>query len=275
MTTNNGLGNLDDLFQSARDDGLTAATLDLVVSNLNGPTMTLPVGMPLDQLATNEVTLAMNILDMSGSMAPYAADLIRAYNQDYLAAMLGSSAADDILISTILFNDRVKLLHGYVNLADAPRLTAKAYDPDRTTALYDAVAGGLTNMVLYAQQLRQSGVMVRGIVIVYSDGADNASKQRARDVRRAAQELLKQEIYTLAYVGFGQKPPLGFRGTNGRSPIQQLADEIGFPIALAAGLEHSELRRIFHLASVSAVQVSQGTQAEIDRSGLHASPYKH
>jgi hypothetical protein len=36
---NNGLGNLDDLFQSAQDDGLTDDTLGLVVANLNGPTM--------------------------------------------------------------------------------------------------------------------------------------------------------------------------------------------------------------------------------------------
>lgn len=258
MTNKNGLGNLDDLFQSAQDDGLTAASLDLDVSNLNGPTMAGPVGVPLDQLATNEVTLAMNIIDMSGSMSPHAADLIRAYNEDYLAAMLGSTASDDILVSTILFEDKVKLLHGYVNLADAPRLTASDYSPYGTTALYDAVAGGLTNMVLYAQQLRQSGVMVRGIVIVYSDGADNASKQSARNVRRAAQDLLNQEIYTLAYVGFGMKRPLGFNG-NGINPVQPLADEIGFPHALAAGLDHSELRRIFHLASMSAVQVSQGT----------------
>ena len=32
---NNGLGNLDDLFQSAQDDGLTDDTMDLVIANLN------------------------------------------------------------------------------------------------------------------------------------------------------------------------------------------------------------------------------------------------
>jgi hypothetical protein len=253
----NGLGNLDDLFQSARDDGLTADTLDLVISNLDGPTMLTAVGVPLNQLGSNEVTLAMNILDVSGSMVAHAADVIRAYNEDYLAAMAASGMTDDILVSTVLFNDRVKLLHGYVPLADAPPLTAKTYDPDGTTALYDAVAGGLSNMVLYAQQLRQSGVAVRGIVIVYSDGADNASRQTAAAVHRAAVELLRQEIYTLAYVGFGLKPAVGFAGTNGRSPLQRQADEIGFPLALSAGLSVAELRRIFRLVSMSTVQVSR------------------
>ena len=250
MSNPTGLGNIDDLFQSARSDGLTDDTMDLVVSNLNGPTMIAAVGVSLDEIASNEVTLAMNIIDMSGSMSPYAADLIRAYNDDYLAAMAGSTAADDILVSTILFDDQVSLFHGYLNLPDVPPLTRKHYQPDGTTALYDAVAAGLTNMVLYAQQLRQSGIMVRCLVIVYSDGDDNASQQASGSVRRAVQELLKHEIYTLAYVGFHSG------GINERI-LRSLADTIGFPEILVAGLNHAELRRVFHMASMSTVRVSQ------------------
>jgi len=248
--SDNGLGNIDDLFQSAQQDGLTDDTMDLVVSNLNSPTMLAPVGVGLDDLASNDVTLAMNIIDMSSSMTPYRGDLIRAYNDDYLAAMAGSTAADDILVSTILFNDQLLLAHGYLPLGDTPPLTASRYAPAGTTALYDAVASGLTNMVLYAQQLRQSGVMVRCLVIVYSDGEDNASRQPAAAVRRAAQELLRHEIYTLAYVGF--RP-----GDVGMQEVRALADTIGFPEALPAGLSQRELRRIFHLASVSTVRTSR------------------
>ena len=89
-----GLGNLDDLFRSAREDGLTEDTMDLVVSNLNGPTMMSAVGAPLKALAGNEVTLAMNIIDMSGSMHPFATELIAAFNEDYMAAMAFSSYLD-------------------------------------------------------------------------------------------------------------------------------------------------------------------------------------
>ena len=251
------LTNLDDLFQSAQDDGLTDDALDLVIANLNGPAVAAAVHTPLDQLTSNDVTLAMNIIDMSGSMAAYANDLIRAYNQDYLAAMRHSPAADDILVSAILFHDDAQTLHGYVPLADAPPLDSKTYNPDNATALYDAVAAGMTNMILYAQQLRQSGVSVRGVVMVYTDGEDNASRQRAQDVRRAAQDLLRQELYTLALVGFGLQKPLGFAGSNGRTPAQQLADEIGFPIGLNTGLNALDLQRIFRMASMTAVQVSQ------------------
>ncbi|MCP4358827.1 MAG: hypothetical protein GY796_12480 [Chloroflexi bacterium] len=130
---NNNLGNLDNLFQSAQDDGLTDDSLGLLISNLNGPAALTAVHTPLDQLATNEVTLAMNILDMSSSMASHANDLIRAYNDDYLAAMAGSMAADDILVSTILFDDKVKTLHSYLPLEDAPNLSHQTYKPNYTT----------------------------------------------------------------------------------------------------------------------------------------------
>lgn len=263
MSNNTGLGNLDDLFKSATDDGLTNATLDLVISNLNGPTMTQAVGVGLDQLGSNEVTLAMNILDMSGSMGPHAADLMRAYNEDYLKAMRCSPAADDILVSTIVFDDVIELLHGYVTLGDAAELSIQNYEPRGSTALYDAVAGGLTNMVLYSQQLRQSGVAVRCVVIVYSDGEDNASKQKAKDIKRTVKELLKQELYTFAYVGFVDKSqrPIGFKTGNQPDPVQKLAERIGFTQAMTAGLSPADLRQIFYMASQSTIMVSRGAPA--------------
>lgn len=256
---NTGLGNLDDLFEAAEADGLTSKTLDLVVSNLNGPTMMQTIGVGLDDLTSADVTLAMNIIDMSGSMTPHAADLIRAYNEDYLKAMRCSPAADDILVSTIVFDDAVTLLHGYVGLDDAAELDSQTYTPRGATALYDAVAGGLTNMVLYAQQLRQSGVSVRGVVIVYSDGDDNQSKQKAGAVRRTVEELLKQELYTFAYVGFveASQRPLGFKTGKTPNPVQKMADAIGFPQAHVAGLSPADLRQIFYMASQSTIMVSR------------------
>lgn len=253
-TSAHGLGNLDDLFDSARQDGLTDDTMDLVVSNLNGPTLMNAVGTPLSALASNEVTLAMNIIDMSGSMQPYADELVNAYNDHYLTAMALSSAADDILVSTIFFEDRVQLFHGYLSLQDTPRLSRSVYCPGATTALYDAVAAGLTNMVLYAQQLRQSGIMVRCLVLVYSDGGDNASSQPASAVRRAVKELLKHDMYTLAYVGFRN-------GNLTEQELRQMADTIGFPEILTSNLGPGELQRIFRLASLSTISVSRGRPA--------------
>lgn len=258
--TTNTLPDLDQLLQGAQRDGLSGGALDLVVSNLNGPTMTQAVGVGLDQLGTSEVTLAMNIIDRSSSMDPYAADLMRAYNDDYLRPLAVSPSADDLLVSTILFDDKVELLHGYVHPADAARLSDAVYRPRGTTALYDAVAGGLTNMVVYSQQLRQSGINVRGIVLVYTDGEDNASRQRAQEVKRTVVELLAQELYSFALIGF--TPPstraLGFNTGGQADPVRAMADAMGFREALSASFSPAELSRLFFLASRSAVMTSQG-----------------
>lgn len=258
--TQHGLGDLDSLFQQAQQDGLSADTLDLVISNLNGPTMTQPVGQPLNQLASTEITLAMNIIDMSGSMMSHAQDLRRAYNEDYLQAMRSSPAADDILVSTILFDDRLELLHGYVALEDAAELDGRNYYPRGGTAVYDAVAQGLTNMVLYSEQLRQSGITVRCVVIVYSDGDDNSSQQSPQKVKQTVLELARQEMYSFAYVGFveASQRPMGFQTGQKANPVQKLADRIGFQEALVAGLNPAALRRIFYMASQSTVMVSRG-----------------
>ncbi|MDJ0753474.1 MAG: VWA domain-containing protein [Ardenticatenaceae bacterium] len=257
---NNGLVNLDKLFKGAADDGLTNSTIDLVVSNLNGPTMTQTVGVGLDELGVTEVTLAMNIIDMSGSMTPHAADLMQAFNEKYLRMLVASPAADDILISTILFDDRIELLNGFVHPEDADKLTDSTYRPRGSTALYDAIAGGITNTVLYTQQLRQSGISVRTIFLVYTDGQDNTSKQRARDIKRTVTELYKQEIYSFALVAF--VPPnqrsMGFNTGTQPDPVQIMADDLGFREGLAANLNPADLGRLFHMASQSTVQVSQG-----------------
>ena len=212
------------------------------------------VGIPLNQLASNDITLVMNIIDRSGSMYEYAPDLINAYNNQYLAAMTASASADDILVSAILFDSRINLLHGYLNLADAPQLSADNYAPHDATALYDAVAAGISNMTLYAQQLRSGGVAVRCLIVVYSDGEDNASKQRAASVKKAAKDLLQHEMYTLAYVGFKS-------GGISEAELRKLADTIGFPDILIAGASADQLRRIFRLSSMNAISVSRGALA--------------
>lgn len=256
----NNLLDLDRLFAGAANDGLTEDTMGLVVSNLNGPTMTHAIGVGLDELGVADVTLAMNIIDMSGSMNPFAADLMDAYNDRYLHPLTASPAADDLLVSTILFDDQIELLHGFVHPQDGTRLSASTYTPRGTTALYDAIAGGITNTVLYTQQLRQTGISVRTIFLVYTDGQDNASKQRAGDIRKSVLELYKQELYTFGLVGFvsaGQRQ-IGFNTGSSTDPVQQMAADLGFRDAFTATLERSDLSRLFHMASQSAVQVSSG-----------------
>jgi hypothetical protein len=87
------------------------------------------------------------------------------------------------------------------------------------------------------------------VLFVLSDGADNASRARAHEVKRVACELMADEGSTLAFAGFG---PCDARA---------LADSLGFANVIGAQATASELRRVFRQVSQSVVRVSQAAGA--------------
>jgi hypothetical protein len=61
-------------------------------------------------------------------------------------------------------------------------------------------------------------------------------------VQTVSKALLDQEIYTLAYVGFGG------------SDLKKIAKEVGFPSVLTSNASASEIRRIFQQVSASIIR---------------------
>ncbi len=238
-------GNVQDLFDNAQDEGLSANAVGILVNNLNATTMAGTQGTAVDDLAGDEVTLLVEVIDMTGSMSIYQDAVIDAYNA-HLRAIIASKAADSILMSTWLFNTKSILRHGYMPIADVPTLDRKSYNPDNFTALYDAVIDAFTGIVAYGQSLRDAGVRTKIVVVVISDGEDNASRNSAAAVAMVAKDLLQQEIYTLAFVAFGM---------NGKS----VAAQIGFPTSNVMDEKSgdSEIRKAFNTTSKSVIRASQ------------------
>jgi hypothetical protein len=228
--------------------GLAAQAGTVLVANLDETVLMGCVGASLDDLDAAEATLVSVVLDMSSSMSPHAAGVIEAYNA-MLGALQGSKAAASILLSTWTFADRPALLSGFQPVHWQKPLTAADYAPDGCTALYDALLGGMTGLVSYGQELVDNGVPNRRILFVLSDGGDNASRVTSLDVRTAAKALVAEEVYTLAYAGFGSPD------------LAALAAEVGFPSVVTTSASASELRKIFRQVSASVIRVSQAQGA--------------
>lgn len=237
--------NLQSLFQNAQNSGLSQQSVNLLVQNLNGQAGLGCVGAQVDDLNTDDVTLLVTIIDQSGSMQGVRDAVIDAFNQ-MTRALHDSKAHDSILMSCWAFDDKPQLLFGYTPIDSVPDLTRKQYAPSGSTALYDAVLDGFTGVVGYGQDLRNGGIRTRCIVCVISDGADNASGRTAAAVNTVANDLLKQEFYTLVYVGFGD--PIEF---------QKIATSMGFPLVLTASHTPGEIRRALNLISGSVIRASQ------------------
>jgi hypothetical protein len=245
MTSGNAQ-DLQDLFNNAQDEGLSQATTGILVNNLNGTTVAGAQGTAADDLTGDEVTLFVEILDRTGSMSPWRQAVIDSFNEQ-LTALGNSKAADSILMSSWLFNEKSTLRHGYLPLANVPTLDLSSYDPDGSTALYDAVLDALTGVVAYGQSLRDAGIRTKIVVVAVTDGEDNASRRATpAKVKTVVEDLLRQEIYTFAFVAFGMSG-------------KQVADSMGFPAqnVLDANADPSSIRKALGTVSKSVIRASQ------------------
>jgi hypothetical protein len=238
-------GDLQSLFQSSQQSGMSRQSVDLMVQNLDAQTGLGCVGAQVDDLNTDDVTLLVMIIDQSSSMGSVSNDVIDSFNQ-MTRALADSKAADSILMSAWTFDNQPNLLFGYTPIESVKDLNANNYQPSGATALYDAVMDGFTGIVAYGQQLRDSGIRTRSIVCVMTDGGDNVSSNTASAVKTVAQDLLRQEFYTLAFVGLGDEKY--FRG---------VADSMGFDNVLTTSNSPTEIRRTLNMISGSVIRASQ------------------
>jgi Mg-chelatase subunit ChlD len=237
--------NLQSLFQNSQQSGMSRQSVDLLVQNLDGQTGLGCVGAQIDSLNTDDVTLLSVLIDASGSMGSVRADVIDAFNQ-MARALADSKARDSILMSAWTFSDKPTLLFGYTPIDSVKDLTKATYAPNGATALYDAAMDAFTGIVAYGQELRNGGIRTRCIVVVITDGGDNMSSHTAAAVKTVALDLLKQEFYTLAFIGMGNP-----------NTFNQIASNMGFPSILTVGNSATEIRRALNMVSGSVIRASQ------------------
>lgn len=201
----------------------------------------------LDESGEDRVTLVVPIIDETGSRA-HQADLMREETNKMLDAFKSSSARDTILVSTWTFGERPKMLHGFVPLGDAEKLTRSNYDPDGLTALYDSMLALLTITEEYANQLLQRGYRVKVVIPIYTDGDDNVSRpDSAAKVQAVIRDLMASEIYRIGIIAFGTGYAHDAAAAMGIAP----EDVREF------GSDEKDIRAGFGLGSSSVIRQSQ------------------
>ncbi len=136
-------------------------------------------GMVMEKKAVETKTTEKNItevvfiLDRSGSMGGLEADTIGGYN-----SMLARQKEEegDVLISTVLFDDRTEVIHDRRSLKDVDPLTDKEYYVRGCTALLDAIGGSIHHINQVQKALPEEQRPDKTIFIITTDGLENASK---------------------------------------------------------------------------------------------------
>ena len=114
------------------------------------------------------------ILDRSGSMGGLEADTIGGFN-----AMLGKQRKEpgEALVSTVLFDSQVQVIHDRVPLDRVPPLTEREYFVRGCTALLDAVGGAIHHIGNIHKYAREEDRPEKTLFVITTDGLENASRR--------------------------------------------------------------------------------------------------
>lgn len=113
------------------------------------------------------------ILDRSGSMAGLEKDTIGGFN-----SMLAKQKKEEgeVLVSTVLFDNEIEVIHDRQSIHKIPELTEKEYYVRGCTALLDAVGGAIHHIGNVHKYARKEDVPERTLFIITTDGMENASR---------------------------------------------------------------------------------------------------
>ncbi len=130
------------------------------------------------------------ILDKSGSMHSLTDDTIGGYN-----SVLDKQKAEksDIVVTTVLFNNRSSILHDRVPAAVVPHITRDDYEAHGTTALYDAVGSAIDHIESVHHYIRPEDIPEKTLFVITTDGKENASHLFTREQVRKMIEQKRTE----------------------------------------------------------------------------------
>ena len=118
------------------------------------------------------LTEVVFILDRSGSMSGLERDTIGGYN-----SLLEKQKQEpgEVLISTVLFDDRQEVLHDRIPLKDVKPMSEKEYYVRGCTALLDAIGGAIHHIGNVHKYAREEDRPSKTLFIITTDGMENAS----------------------------------------------------------------------------------------------------
>ena len=147
----------------------------------------------------NNKTELVFILDRSGSMAGLEKDTIGGFN-----AMLEKQRkeAEETLISTILFDNYLDVIHDRLPLDKTPALTPEDYYVRGSTALLDAVGGAIRHIGHIHKYAREDDRPGKTLFVITTDGMENASRSYSYDqVREMIQRQKEKYGWEFLFLG--------------------------------------------------------------------------
>ncbi|MBE6819296.1 MAG: VWA domain-containing protein [Ruminococcaceae bacterium] len=147
----------------------------------------------------NELTEMVFILDRSGSMCGLESDTIGGFNS---LIEKQKKQEGDCFVTTVLFSDTMQTVHDRCKLEAVEKMTDKDYQTMGCTALYDAIGRTLTHIASIHKYARKEDVPAHTIVVIITDGYENASREYSHAaVKRLIEQKKEEAGWEFLFIG--------------------------------------------------------------------------
>ncbi|EKD24717.1 MAG: hypothetical protein ACD_80C00167G0015 [uncultured bacterium (gcode 4)] len=239
------------LLQNAHEDGdLSSGSLNALTKIPDiGAIIQQGLGVPIDSVRSSEVILLNILVDDSGSirMAGNSQPVRDGHNM-LIQALLESKQQDNIEVLNRYLNGTV--LYPYTPLSLVPKMDSSNYDAVGGTPLFDETVKLLATVIAKTQDFKNSGIQVRTITLIMTDGDDcHSHTSTAKDIKKIVTDMLRSEDHIVAAMGFD----------DGKLDFKKVFSDMGIPDnwILTANANPAEIRKAFQMFSQSAVRASQ------------------
>ena len=218
--------------------------------------------VPVDELEVAQVTLATIVCDRSTSTGSFQDEMEAAVSSTILA-LKGHAMSAQMLVRVVAFDNSIEEIHGFLPVES---IDEKQYSgclsPRGMTALFDACVSAIEATENYSSQLANSKFLNNAIVVVITDGWNNAGKfsdpshvSKVRDSFESAskKETLESVATILVAVGAGSS----------RTELDAFHSDAGFtqPMLGVETATPDAIARVgkFVANSISSTSMSLGT----------------
>lgn len=251
MSNPNNVGSL--FAQAAEKGGISTVSAGTLARIDVANAVQVGLGLPPDAFPGSEAFFCGVLLDDSGSILEIAdgEKSVRSGHNAVLDALGGSQQKEGILVHAATLNRGC--VYPFTPLLDAPKLDGTNYQARGGTPLYDLTIVMLGTVLAKQREYANAGVPCRAAVLIVTDGHDEHSRRKAKDVVPLIDDLLRgSESNVVAFMGIN----------DGTTDFHAVAKAMGVrdEWIMTPSKDPKEIRRAFQVFSRASLASSQGAQ---------------
>ena len=181
----------------------------------------------------NKSTELVFILDRSGSMSGMESDTIGGFN-----SMIEKQKRleGDCLVTTILFNSAMDMIHDRCALNEIKPMTNKDYCVGGSTALLDALGSAIHHISQIHKYARPADIPEVTTFVIMTDGMENASRKYSYEQVKQMIEQSRERGWEFLFLAadIDAVETAGHIGINPERAVDYLKDHVGTELAFQA-----------------------------------------